>query len=101
MNTESKQSKIKITMNGGGKPVAIVIYKGKQLCRSPVNLSIKTIMSQKPKRQDKTFAERMAKWESLLCRIIAHQVLDTFAETLFKDELNSNTLVEINWEQVA
>lgn len=98
MNNQSNQSKIEIIMNGG-KPVATVIYKGKKLCKSPVDLSIKTILARQPKRQDDTYLLRLAHWEQKLHSTITRQVLGTFAQTLYGDELNSKTLVTIDWGQ--
>lgn len=77
--------------------MATVIYKGKKLCKSPVGLSIKTILARQPKRQDDTYLSRLAHWEQKLHSTIARQVLGTFAKTLYGDELNSETVVTIDW----
>lgn len=90
-------SKIEITMNGGGKPVAIITYKGKFLIKTPVNLAIKSLLAQKPKLQNKTYQERLAWWEQKVRQTIARQVLGTLAKTLYGDELNADTDVVIDW----
>lgn len=103
MKNQSNQSKIEINFVES-VPIMTVTHKGRFLCRSALRRYCKTVLAKPPVEHafaKKPLEERYKTWQSRINKALTKSAIKNFKGTIYEHELFDESIVVINWEEVA